>query len=401
MSTFDELVLDTCDRLNYTSSDATIRVGRAINRKYKEVTSSINLIVGRRTEVSTVVTMGVRQVVFSGIEKLIAVIDKSSGANRYLGEDSYEEVFNASVAASDLPQRFAVDRQSSRTVTILLDSLPQTAYTLYAEGLETKVTLSGTDEPSFPESFHDILVEGAMADEYRKLDKQVFFKEAQAQYQKRLAELQYFLVKSSYQDILQNKHSTSGLTNRMGGVGGSDVTTGGLSYTQQGLITFDRDPLAPFAVSSGSAVVPNLIATSATSATTAGNVTTGWTSVTFDSGNFTANNGGGWVVELADQVTFDYMILGKTLFLAIEIDSYTVSGAPTQLKLTVPAGQAFTSIGYFTKVALSSDAGTVTGDAYARVINATQLGISLANGGVWTAGLNNSLIAFQGFFRIL
>jgi hypothetical protein len=31
--------------------------------------------------------------------------------------------------------------------------------------------VSGSQEPAFPESFRDILIEGVLADEYRKLEK--------------------------------------------------------------------------------------------------------------------------------------------------------------------------------------------------------------------------------------
>jgi hypothetical protein len=48
--------------------------------------------------------------------------------------------------------------------------IPQAAFTLQADGYERADTLTGSQEPAFRESFHDILIEGVLADEYRKLE---------------------------------------------------------------------------------------------------------------------------------------------------------------------------------------------------------------------------------------
>lgn len=255
--TFTEIVDDIKDRLNLSSSDATTRIGKAVNRKYKEVTSSLGMVVSRRTEVQADTTEGVRTLTFDGIEKISAVIDRSSGTDRLLREVTYEEMKDVAVREDDLPAQWAVYRTGPDTVTIYLDCNPQSEFTLYAEGLESKATLSGSDEPTFSESYHDVLVEAVLVDEYRKLEKFDFMKASKVLYDTRMSELRLWISLSSYNDIHQGKRASSNPWGSAGGGSGSAVD-GGTSYTQTGLITFDRDPLKPFAVSSGSAVVANL-----------------------------------------------------------------------------------------------------------------------------------------------
>lgn len=255
--TFTELRTEIMSRLNLTSTEAQTRLGIAINRRYKEITSSIGLVVSRRVEVQATATLGVRTLVFSNIEKINAVIDKSSGRNVILSEIPYDDM-EASNPRSEPAREYSIYRMGPNTVTIYMDCIPQTAFVLYADGHDKKATLSGTDEPSFPESFHDIIVEGVLADEYRKLEKLDHSKTAQAAYDKRLSDLRMWVAKSAYLDITQGgaKHRTSGIGT--GASGSSSVSNGASSWTQTGLITFDRDPLAPFAVTASSAVVPNL-----------------------------------------------------------------------------------------------------------------------------------------------
>lgn len=255
--TFDQLVAEAKDRLNYTSSDSTTRVGSAINRKYKEVTSSVGLITSRRTIVQQNATLGVVTLTFSGVEKIINVIDQSSGSPRVLQEVTMQELA-AKAPHTELPREYALYRVGANTVTIYLDCSPQTEFTLYAEGYVVAGTLSGSQEPAFPESFHDILVEGVLEDEYRKMGQVQLAKISHENFQRRLSELRYKLRTSSYLDITHGGNRELPLMGTGGGAGGGSSVNGAASYTQTGLITFDRDPSAPFAVTSGSARVDNL-----------------------------------------------------------------------------------------------------------------------------------------------
>lgn len=256
--TFTEIVSDICDRLNYTSTDATTRVGKAVNRKYKEITSSIGLVTARRTEVQKAATLGVSTLIFTGIEKIITVIDKSSGTNRILQERTYEYMLDKAPATSDSPQEYAIVNMGASTTSILMDVTPQTAFVLYAEGHATAGTLSGTQEPAFSESFHDVLIEGVLVDEYRKLEKPDYMKASKAIFDQRMGELRLWIAKSAWLDIYQGGNKDQTAQGSIASGGSSSSVNGATSYTQTGLITFDRDPSAPFAVTASSAVVPNL-----------------------------------------------------------------------------------------------------------------------------------------------
>src|SRR4051812_9145882 len=157
--TFTNIVADIMDRLNLTSTDAQTRIGSAVNRKYKQVTSSLGMVLSRRTTVQKAATPGVQSITFTGIEKTIAIIDKSSGTNRILDEITYEQMLAKAPTTGDTAYCYAIENVGASTVTILFDCIFQTAFVMYAEGHATAGTLSGTQEPAFSESYHDILAE--------------------------------------------------------------------------------------------------------------------------------------------------------------------------------------------------------------------------------------------------
>jgi len=254
--TFTELVQAVMDRCDLTSSDATARVGREINSYYKRVTSTLGLVTARRTTVQQNATPGVRYITFSGIEKVLSVQDRSVTPTTFLKMVSVEEIDDAAVGTGQ-PTMAAVYNLAAQAVTVYLDTVPQTAFTLYAEGYDLADTLAGSQTPLFPESFHDVLIEGAVIDERLKQEKLGLAEAARETYDARLSDLRMFLQTSAYQDIHQGKRK--GALSAAGSSSGSSSTpNGAASYTQTGLITFDRDPSAPFAVTSGSAKVANL-----------------------------------------------------------------------------------------------------------------------------------------------
>lgn len=202
---FDEIVTEVCDQLNLTSDEAKSRIGRRINSRYRRITSSIGLEVSRRVPVSQAVTPGNRYVTFNGVEKILAVIDKSSGKDITLDQVTIDEMHDLPVKA-DPPRHFAVTTMTANSVTVWLDASPAKAYTLYADGEVTVTTLSGSQAPAFPESFHDILVFGVVADEYRKMEKPSLARDAETDYEKRLSDLRMWIAKSAYLDNYQSKN---------------------------------------------------------------------------------------------------------------------------------------------------------------------------------------------------
>lgn len=257
--TFTELQTEILDRLNLSSPGAQTRVGRAINRKYRLITSSIGLQLSRRSTLSVGTTAGVSTLVFPNTEKIISVQNRSIAPNKVLDEVLLDELREAGpYPEGPNPTMWAPASQTSDTITIEFNRIPQSdnLFTLYADVHLAIADLSGTNEPAFPESFHDIIIEGVLSDELRKMEKPQLAQIAASEYQRILSDLRMWIAKSGYLDIVQGKSTSSTSTSTSGGSGGS--INGAASWTQTGLITFDRDPSAPFAVTASSAVVTNL-----------------------------------------------------------------------------------------------------------------------------------------------
>lgn len=255
--TFDQIVTDVVERFGRASSQSA-RIGRNVNARYKRLTSSLGIKSREVFDISGNTAIGSKLVTFSGIEQVRRVVDaRNLTSPKVLDEVTLDELRNDNPAASDTPTRWAVYRVGASSVTILLDAVAQTVYALLADGLENATTLSGSTVPAFPESFHDILVEGAAADELKKDEKFRPAEDAEAIVRRRTSELRLHLATSP--GLTRRQGQREAISTTTGGGGGSAVA-GGQSYTQTGLITFHRGSGAvPFAISdTDAAYVPNL-----------------------------------------------------------------------------------------------------------------------------------------------
>lgn len=260
--TFQEIVDRIAERLNIPASQTAslARIGRSVNDAYREISTSIGLDLSRRSvSVTASTSLGVQTVTFNSIEKIERLIDDTSGTIRVIPEVHFDQIRVLNPAASDVVGKWAVQSWTGTSVTIRLDVLPQTVFTLKADGFSTAATLSGSDVPAFPESFHDIIIDRVLADEYFKQEKVTLSDRAAQRFEKRLSDLRMWRATSITKLTRQaeTRLSQFGSTTAGSGGGGS-APSGGTSWTQTGLITFDRDPSAPFAVTSGSAMVANL-----------------------------------------------------------------------------------------------------------------------------------------------
>jgi hypothetical protein len=145
---------------------------------------------------------------FTGIEKILAVIDKSGRSDIVLGQVTPDEIHILTVLTGPA-RHFAIERIHPNSIDILMDAKPTvTNFTLWADAIVNLSTLSAGQSPDFPESFHDILVWGVMADEYRKMEKLSLMQDAEANYEKRLSDLRMWIAKSAYLDVVQGKYTT-------------------------------------------------------------------------------------------------------------------------------------------------------------------------------------------------
>lgn len=249
--TFNAIKAAIKDYCLLTSADADTRVATAINRHYRRITSTLGLDVTRFVTRSTTTTNGVATVQFTEIEKIDRVIDATdSDAIRLLTEVSLHDIRSSQPGTGD-PVRYAIQTVDADAITIRLDTLPQTSYSLQADGWTTLSDLSGVQEPVIPESFHDILIWAVIAEEMLKKEKLQLSSMFSQKADDLLKDLRFHLADSPTKDTRQ---AGSGIYGAGGVSGGGAGSVGGTAYTQTALLTFDRGAgIVPFAVAQSDA----------------------------------------------------------------------------------------------------------------------------------------------------
>jgi hypothetical protein len=205
--TFTEIQTEVLARLNLTSSDASTRVGRAINLRYHELSAELGIQTSRRTKVSANTTSTSNEVTFSGIEKIEAITDERTEPYTDLDEVTFDELRDMSPEANDSnsPTTFAIKSRTSTTITIALDATATGVYALKAHGLASASDISGSTEPAIPKSYHYILVQAVMADELRKMGKANEAKVHEDAAMRGMSKLRLFLATSNYLELRQGK----------------------------------------------------------------------------------------------------------------------------------------------------------------------------------------------------
>lgn len=66
-----------------------------------------------------------------------------------------------------------------------------------------------------------------------------------------------------------------------------------------------------------------------------------WTTPGFNAGDFTGG-GGTWTVASGDVTTYEYVVLGKMMFVNFQIYTTTVSGTTNALSIAIPASKVAT-----------------------------------------------------------
>lgn len=208
--TFDEIVSLVASDLNLTADTAITRIGLHTNRRYRRVTTRLGMNVFRRIEIEFACAIDQSLQTVTDIERITAIFNITDPLvrPRALEEISYDEM-KQEVPRDDTPTRWAKQRMRASETDFLLNSTVPDALTLLIEGEEIASTLSGDDEPAFNESYHDVLVFGAKADELRKMEKQSLARDMELEYDRVLGELVMHITVGAFQDIVQNKQPTS------------------------------------------------------------------------------------------------------------------------------------------------------------------------------------------------
>lgn len=208
--TYTEIVATVAKRCNLTSAEALLRIGDEVNERYKWIATSIGFNTIARRVAKATTTIGDRYLVFGpgngilGVQKSLSVFNAGFNPPLVMGEITFDQMRNQ-VPGTDPAQQYAISEMGAKSVTIYLGSSPSTAYELSMDCLASVATLQGADEPAFSENYHDILIYGAMASEYDKLEKAVLADKKEKQFEGRMAELRLFIAKSAYLNIYQNR----------------------------------------------------------------------------------------------------------------------------------------------------------------------------------------------------
>lgn len=206
--TFEEIVSEVADRLNLTSDTALTRIGRSVNQRYGDVCVSMGLQTSSQDVAYATTTIGSNLLTFGPLPlkvlKVMSVFNEAYPKPNTLNEVSLVILRNMT-PGDDPAQNYAIYRAGFKSVTVMLDAEASSEYELAADVIASKATLSGADEPTFAEPFHDLLVYGAMATELDKMEKPELAAENEQRCDDISSELRLFIAKSAYMDIYQGR----------------------------------------------------------------------------------------------------------------------------------------------------------------------------------------------------
>lgn len=249
---------------NLSSPEAETRIGIAINQHYRRVTGLLGLDAVRFVTRSVSTSIGVQTVTFTEIEHIDRIVDATDSV-RPLTQTSLDDI-RTSQSGTGQPCKWALNNTTADDVVVRLDTIPQSAYSLQADGRTTVGDMSGSDEPLFSESFHDILSFLVIAEELLKKEKLQLAREFSSGDEEKpgraetaIRDLRFKIAEMSTAEQMQQgsrPYASAGAS----GSGGGSGSVGGTAYTQTALLTFDLGAgVAPFAIGQSDApYVPNL-----------------------------------------------------------------------------------------------------------------------------------------------
>lgn len=186
-------------RLGLTTPEQRRRIRDEINDRYRQVTSAVNLARTRRGTRQVTTASGSTNVVMSGVTLLETLYDPTI-RKRPLTEVSMPWI-RARDSAGEItgpPEVFATLTHLNDVLTLHLYPTPDGAYTYDADVLLAGEDLTDPDDaPGFPSDYHDILVDGVLADEYSRVEKAVPMAERlELKFERRLSELRLHLARA-------------------------------------------------------------------------------------------------------------------------------------------------------------------------------------------------------------
>ncbi len=197
--TFLELQDRVRARMNRTSTESRDRIKTFINERLRATQTSTGLGRLRRGTVSLNTTADSSDLTTTGLVKVFAVSQPS--LSRVLREVTFNamRLKDPGFITTGAPLEYAVNSFSATSTGLKLWPKPDAIYALEIDGLLIGTDLSAdSDVPAMPEDFHDVLILGAMADEYDHDGDKKMADKMEAKYELRRRELRYFVAKTAY-----------------------------------------------------------------------------------------------------------------------------------------------------------------------------------------------------------
>lgn len=211
--TYTEIVTHIADRINLKGDAAMARIGTNVNMRHREILSSLGISqVAKGTSATATATIASRFITFGpspvAVIKILAVYNTTVSATQppILDELTRDEMLHTTLG-SDPPTAYCVYTMGERSVTIQVNAIAATGYTLTADVEGNTSQLSGALSPSFDEDYHDILVNMTMSDELEKAEKYDKAKEKMKQAERRMGELRLQVAKSAMKGLRQGSRS--------------------------------------------------------------------------------------------------------------------------------------------------------------------------------------------------
>jgi hypothetical protein len=186
-------------RTNLTSTTARTRVKEFINERLRRIATSTNCGRLRMGTVSINTVADNNAITTTGLVHIKAVTIPLE--NAILDERTVEQLrtYDPDVSENGVPRFYAVRKINATTLELMLYPEPDAIYAVSIDGILTGTDLSADgDVAGLPEDFHDVLIFGALADEYPHLSDTENSLIFEGKYEARLKDLRYFLAKSAW-----------------------------------------------------------------------------------------------------------------------------------------------------------------------------------------------------------
>lgn len=198
--TFKNVQDRVMERMRLTTATARARIKNRINERMRAAQTSVGLQKTRRGTVSVNTVSGTATIASTGMSHVFTVAIPLKNIVLIERTMDYLRLIDPSNTSSGQPIEYAVEKTGATTATLRLYPIPNAIYAVQLDGLLVGTDMSGdSDVPGIPEDFHDILIDGASADEYGDMeDQQAKVAECEERYRTRLRELRMFLAKSAW-----------------------------------------------------------------------------------------------------------------------------------------------------------------------------------------------------------